>query len=189
MQVDAINGQVSQLKQQIADLRNPSATDEINELKDQADYLKSENAKLAESILITTQTYDEKLKMSYTNEQNEVATQVFSKNKTRAKYSDLRQALINERDAIIAGYQESMNNNDLQLAALNTKVAQLTSLDPKAMTLIESYNAKINQLTDEKASIYADIDKRIAAKVAASEISGKEREQLLDEKAELSQTQ
>ena len=77
-----------------------------------------------------------------------------------------------------------MTNNDLQLAALNT-VAQLTSLDPKAMTLIESYNAKINQLTDEKASIYADIDKRIAAKVAASEISGKEREQLLDEKAEL----
>jgi hypothetical protein len=185
VQVDAINGQVLQLKQQIADLRNPSATDEINELKDQGDYLKSENAKLAESILFTTQTYDEKLKMSYTNEQNEVATQVFSKNKTRAKYSDLRQALINERDAIIAGYQESMTNNDLQLAALNTKVAQLTSLDPKAMTLIESYNAKINQLTDEKASIYADIDKRIAAKVAASEISGKEREQLLDEKAEL----
>ena len=37
----------------------------------------------------------------------------------------MRQALINERDAIIAGYQ-SMTNNDLQLAALNTKVAQQT---------------------------------------------------------------
>ena len=79
VQVDAINGQVSQLKQQIADLRNYSATDEINELKDQADYLKSENAKLAESILITTQTYDEKLKMSYTNEQMRLLLKSFLK--------------------------------------------------------------------------------------------------------------
>ncbi len=50
------------------------------------------------------------------------------------------------------------------------------------MSLIDSYNAKINQTTKDKADIYADIDKRMAEKVAASEISGKERDGLLVEK-------
>ena len=185
IQVDAIDRQVTQLKQQIADLRNSSATNEINELKEQGYYLKSKNAKLAERILLTTESYDEKLKLSYINEQNEVTNQIFSKNKTRVKYSNLRQDLIEERDRIIAGYQDSITKNDLQLAILNDKVAQLTSLDPKVVTLIESYNAKINQLTEEKASIYVDIDEKIASKVKASEISSKERDQLLNKKGEL----
>ena len=65
VQIGAIDEQINQLKQQISDLRNPSATDEINELKAQSEYLKKENNELANAIAQTNKAFDQKLENSY----------------------------------------------------------------------------------------------------------------------------
>ena len=185
VQIGAIDEQINQLKQQISDLRNPSATDEINELKAQSEYLKKENNELANAIAQTNKAFDQKLENSYLNEQNEVASIVWGKKDVREKFVTLRQAMQTERADILSAYQNSMKANEMQINKLNTKIASLSSLDPRALSLIDSYNAKINKHTKDKADIYAAIDATISEKIALNALSNKERDGLLVEKTQL----
>ena len=85
----------------------------------------------------------------------------------------MRQALQTERADILSAYQNSMKANEMQINKLNTKIASLSSLDPRALSLIDSYNAKINKHTKDKADIYAAIDASISEKIAMNALLAK----------------
>ena len=184
MQVDAIDEQILQLKDQISNLRNPSASDEINELKSQVSFLNLENDKLSNLIADLRKEYAQKIESSYTHETNEVKG-VMRKGKVRKKYEEERATLIRERDVAIAAYSSDIGANKSEINKLNSKLADLSSIDPESTNIIRSYNKKVEKLTQEKSSIYSNIDKRIQEKILAADLNATKVEGLLEKKSTL----
>ncbi len=183
MQVEAIDEQISQLKNQISNLRNPSASDEINELKSQVSDLNLDNTKLSNLIADLRKEYAEKIESSYKHESNEIKGVVFNKDKVRKKYELERTELIDERDETISNYSANIESNKSQITKLNSKLAELSSIDPESTKIITSYNKKVEKLTQEKSAIYFNIDKRIQQKILTADMDANKVEALLEKKS------
>ena len=184
-QIASIDEQISALNIQISNLRNPSNSSEVDELKRQTNYLVGENDKFTGLIASTNSSYDKKISQNKANEISELTSVLFGKKEIKEKYEELRKSLIAERDQILSTYVESIDKNNRKITTLNNKIAKLTSINTQDQRLISDYTSKINLLSNQKSELYQNTNSEIAKRMAKADISQLELEQLQDQKMQL----
>ena len=184
-QIASIDEQISALNLQISNLRNPSNSSEVDELKRQTNYLVGENNKFTGLIESTNDSFDKKISQNKANELSELTSVLFGKKEIKKKYEELRKGLIAERDQVLSFYMESIDKNNRKITTLNNKIAKLTSINSQDQKLISDYTSKINLLSNQKSDLYQNINNEIAKKMAKADISQLELEQLQDQRMQL----
>ena len=184
-QIASIDQQINALNIQISNLRNPSNSSEVDELKRQTNYLVGENDKFTGLIASTNSSYDKKISQNKANEISELTSVLFGKKEVKEKYEELRKSLIAERDQILSTYVEFIDKNNRKITTLNNKIAKLISINTQDQRLISDYTSKINLLTNQKSELYQNTNIEIAKRMAKADISQLELEQLQDQKMQL----
>ena len=105
--------------------------------------------------------------------------------KGKEKNMKRKELLLSEKDVAIAAYSSDIDANKSEINKLNSKLADLSSIDPESTNIIRSYNKKVEKLTQEKSSIYSNIDKRIQEKILAADLNATKVEGLLEKKSTL----
>lgn len=180
-QIEAIDNQIDQLKNQITDLQSSNSINEINELKRQSEYLRVQNDKNLNTIFDLEKLYQNKIEQSYANEKNEIKG-VWNKDKIRKKYKQERDLLNAEKAQRIESLQNTITQNEQKILELDATIAALSAIDPETAALISSYTAKIDSLTDEKRSLYTEINASIAMKIKKSQLNSNKVDELLEQK-------